>query len=69
MKITIETDGGDIKVSGMEGVPREIAEKAARIGALNAGAAPASMGSGPDTPSGSVESAQGAMDAGPAPKG
>jgi hypothetical protein len=58
MKITIETDGGDVKVSS-DAVPAEVAEKAARIGALNAGPAPADLG-------GSAETGESSADAGPA---
>lgn len=68
MKITIETDGGDIRVSGVEDVPQEIAEKAARIGALNAGAAPSFLAGAPDAPAASPDTSESAMDAGAAPE-
>lgn len=60
MKITIEIDGGDVKVSS-DAVPPELAEKAARLGALNAGPAPAELIGGPET-------AESSSDAGPAPQ-
>lgn len=69
MKITIETGDGDIRVSGMEGVPEEIAEKAARTGALNAGPAPSFLAGAPDSPAASPETSESAMDAGAAPQG
>jgi hypothetical protein len=74
MKITIETDGNDMQVSSSgtsAPLPPELAERAAALGAQNAGPAPAELlAPSESSPSetAAADALESSMDAGPAPQ-